>query len=212
MKTIRARIIAPALLFAVALFGSTSVLALSLPGISESGAPAFMNNVRVHLAPNGMLRIMGRGNQAFSLDTGSGMMVGAGGKYTLTARFDDQGSLLSGNVSISGMMDVLGITKPNTLLMSAELTAANLVDDPYLWGFNTTNIWCSPDLMLECTMSESVYVALSKAFNGEFGSNFVAMGLATTTVPVPAAVWMFGSALGLLGWIRRRACLRGKLA
>jgi hypothetical protein len=28
--------------------------------------------------------------------------------------------------------------------------------------------------------------------------------IATTTVPVPAAVWLFGSALGLLGWMRRR--------
>jgi len=24
-------------------------------------------------------------------------------------------------------------------------------------------------------------------------------------VPVPAAVWLFGSALGLLGWVRRRS-------
>lgn len=27
----------------------------------------------------------------------------------------------------------------------------------------------------------------------------------TDTVPVPAAAWLFGSALGLLGWVRRRA-------
>ena len=26
-----------------------------------------------------------------------------------------------------------------------------------------------------------------------------------TVVPVPAAVWLFASALGLMGWIRRRA-------
>ncbi len=28
---------------------------------------------------------------------------------------------------------------------------------------------------------------------------------AVSTVPVPAAVWLFGSSLGLLGWLRRRA-------
>jgi hypothetical protein len=26
-----------------------------------------------------------------------------------------------------------------------------------------------------------------------------------TTVPVPGTIWLFGSALGLLGWMRRRA-------
>jgi hypothetical protein len=93
-------------------------------------------------------------------------------------------------------------------LMSADLTAAHLVDDPNLWGFNTTNIFCNPDLMLECTDSESVYLALSNAFSGEFGSNFMSKGIAVTTVPVPAAAWLFGSALGLLGWTRRR-CIGG---
>jgi len=32
-----------------------------------------------------------------------------------------------------------------------------------------------------------------------------AMVFTTTPVPVPAAAWLFGSALGLLGWMRRRA-------
>jgi len=36
------------------------------------------------------------------------------------------------------------------------------------------------------------------------GSDFDAVG-AIPTIPVPAAVWLFGSALGLLGWVRRRA-------
>lgn len=39
----------------------------------------------------------------------------------------------------------------------------------------------------------------------ETGSNSsYVMALTTAVVPVPAAVWLFGSALGLLGWMRRK--------
>jgi hypothetical protein len=34
---------------------------------------------------------------------------------------------------------------------------------------------------------------------------FVTGGAAVEVVPVPAAVWLFGSALGILGWARRQA-------
>lgn len=36
------------------------------------------------------------------------------------------------------------------------------------------------------------------------GSDFDAVGAIQTVIPVPAAVWLFGSALGLLGWVRRK--------
>lgn len=192
----------------ITFFGHTSAFAYSLPGITPSGSPAFTNNVRVHLNPQGRLKVIGAANQTFSLDTGSETLIGTGGLYMLNAQIGEDGSLISGSITLRGMMSQLGIHQPQTLLMSADLTAANLVDDPNLWGFNTTNIFCNPDLMLNCTNSESVYLALSNAFSGEFGSNFMSKGIAVTTVPVPAAVWLFGSALGLLGWIRRR-CIGG---
>jgi hypothetical protein len=31
-----------------------------------------------------------------------------------------------------------------------------------------------------------------------------AMKFSVNVIPVPAAVWLFGSALGMLGWMRRR--------
>ena len=44
------------------------------------------------------------------------------------------------------------------------------------------------------------------SFIGETNNNsLVYMTLNSTVIPVPAAVWLFGSALGLLGWIRRRS-------
>lgn len=207
MSKITAGFITFASVLVLTLLGQPSAFAFALPGITPSGSPAFTNNVRVHLNPQGRLRVIGAANQTFSLDTASDTYVGTGGLYMLNAKIGDDGSLISGSVTLRGMISQLGIDRPQTLLMSADLTAANLVDDPYLWGFNTTNIFCNAILdafVGGCTDKESVYLSLSKAFNGDLSRNFMSKGIAITTIPVPAAVWLFGSALGLLGWARRR--------
>jgi hypothetical protein len=183
---------------------SSNAFALSLPGITPSGSPAFGNGVKVTLNPhNGTIKATGR--KDFLLDTGSGVLNGTSGSYSLQVNFDkkDQGKFLGGSVSLKGAIDALGIRK-NTLLMTADIIGFNILDDDFLWGFNTTNIFCSPELLLNCTNSESVYIELDSAFDQMFQRNFKTTGFATTTVPVPAAVWLFGSALGLLGWVRRR--------
>jgi hypothetical protein len=41
-------------------------------------------------------------------------------------------------------------------------------------------------------------------FNEHIGDSFTVVGGAITAVPIPAAIWLFGSALGALGWVRRR--------
>ena len=40
-------------------------------------------------------------------------------------------------------------------------------------------------------------------FSGGQGTNYVFF----TPIPIPAAVWLFGSALGVMGWMRRRATI-----
>ena len=40
-------------------------------------------------------------------------------------------------------------------------------------------------------------------FNG--GADLAFRTYSAAAVPVPAAVWLFGSALGLLGWMRRKS-------
>jgi hypothetical protein len=48
--------------------------------------------------------------------------------------------------------------------------------------------------------------SLPENFVGGFNNRpFVMDNLVVQSVPVPAAVWLFGSALGLLGWMRRRS-------
>ncbi len=47
---------------------------------------------------------------------------------------------------------------------------------------------------------DSFQLQTQTANNSIYKVNFT-----TAVVPVPAAVWLFGSALGLLGWVRRRA-------
>lgn len=46
-------------------------------------------------------------------------------------------------------------------------------------------------------------VASAQSGSAAFDIDFVLGSPSVTAVPVPAAAWLFGSALGLLGWIRR---------
>jgi hypothetical protein len=63
--------------------------------------------------------------------------------------------------------------------------------------------------------TETVFAALATGNTGTYlqtdgdgfqytGSGVISQQIRTNTVPVPAAVWLFGSALGGLGWMRRR--------
>ena len=111
-------------------------------------------------------------------------------------------------MSISGSIDGSGFQE----LMTADLAGPYAQIDNLI-GFNTENIVCSA--VIEgligpggCTESEVVYFALDYNKDGkifDFSKNQNFKGTAFTSVPVPAAVWLFGSGLlGLTGIARKR--------
>jgi hypothetical protein len=117
-----------------------------------------------------------------------------------------QDSILTGNLSISGKIDSLNASG---LLMTANLTgvydqAGKLV------GFNTEDIECSAAINAAiggggCTEAEVVYFSLDKMLDLNAKHSQKIYGTAYTSVPVPAAVWLFGSGmLGLVGILRRK--------
>jgi hypothetical protein len=193
-----------------------SVSAFSLDGIPTSGKPSFWNNVTVDMndngSNNGQARVNIKGRGDFVFKDGQSNWLGENVIFKLQAFYNDAGDFLSGDIQIKGGIAGLGIDK-GTLLMNADLIGWNLTQDTSgangwskLWGFATDNIVCSPLLLVECTTTESVYVKLDgDGFDGDFANGrYLTGGFAVTTVPVPAAAWLFGSALGLLGWVRSR--------
>jgi len=179
---------------------------LDLPNdtIGASGSPAFYNEVKINMNDNtGRLQIKGSGD--FFFEYGDSIYAGEKLFYKLVADYDSDGNISSGTVRIRGAIPDLGIPKVRDL-MTAEIDEWNLHDDPNLWAFRTRNIVCTALFPFDCSTSESVYVLLpGSGFDGDFDNGkFISAGFAVTTVPLPAAAWLFGSALGLLGWARRR--------
>jgi hypothetical protein len=55
---------------------------------------------------------------------------------------------------------------------------------------------------------DPTFTSFTADFIGETANNslvFATLNSGGVLIPVPAAVWLFGSALGLLGWIRKRS-------
>jgi len=106
--------------------------------------------------------------------------------------------------------DVVGTATNNdnlsemaTLNGSAFATGANhWVSDPIsispLFGMTANDVAWRIDITLTADTDAIGEIAIIEADR---------IIVSASTVPVPAAVWLFGSALGLLGWIRRKATL-----
>jgi hypothetical protein len=91
----------------------------------------------------------------------------------------------NGSFSISGVQ-VGGIINDPQVFGSYELAGYNW--DTYLAGGNFDEI-----------------TSLTIAYSGLSAGGFYFDNVVVNAVPIPAAVWLFGSALAGLGWIRRKS-------
>jgi len=187
---------------------STSALAagIGIPGsdIPLSGNPSFTHTVTVR-ANNGDWTISS--HNGFILQTPGGTWNGTG-NYRVNVSFNDVGEFVSGDLTITGKIPDLGIKQ--STLVTADLNAFDFdIDfDNTLIGFGTTNIVCT--WTTSCTNNESIWITLDSIYGDDPNARFRTSGTAITTVPLPAAVWLFGSGLAFLGATARPRRRRNK--
>ena len=201
---------------------------LSAYGIGPASWTNFENNVKVKVVKKGkkgakgtLLKVTGKKGSGnfFNLEPVDNFSI-KGNSYKLMARFDVDGNLISGKKS---KVTIKGTIKTKKGEVSGKLLTASLGDlldgSGYafagtLIGFNTYNLRChavidsvSPG---GCEDGKPAYISLDKSFK-DVTKKFKSAGLAVTgsadisAVPVPAAVWLFGSGLfGVIGLGQRR--------
>lgn len=177
-----------------------------LEGTVEGSFPYFDNVVAVKAgtANDGTVKIQAKGYKGslsnyLVLDPETILPVEKM-KYSLSAQI--QGGELSGKVSVSGSVNGEKISMKADLLGGWDKNA-----DGSLLGFDTANMVCTgPDSFTSlCSTGEVVYLNLLEGISYDPGTKVSTAGRALTSVPVPAAAWLFGSGLvGLIAVSRRR--------
>jgi len=96
------------------------------------------------------------------------------------------------DVTTIGFHLLMGVGSPAGLLAYAYLDEANIEIT-----YELTN--------LQLGIGDPNWPTGYGSGNGNWNIQIDPTGIVETVVPVPAAAWLFGSSLGLLGWMRRKA-------
>jgi len=167
----------------------------------------YHNGITVSSGVPGISVVKAENAGAFTFyDLGFNPHEGTNGTFNLEAFFNDQGDLIGGTVTITGAIADIGIDSPE-LLMSADLIGFNSNNENTLIGFATTNVVCNVVYADDCWLNESVYLTTNAPLDIDDlnGSTVTRQFIASyTTVPVPASVWLLGSALGMMAAAARR--------
>ena len=119
----------------------------------------------------------------------------AGQQYSIA--FDLSGSNNPDLTSINNPIKEMDVTVFGSDSVSV-LTMSQLIEDTSGWDGNFTSI--SMSFVADGSQSTIKFVGTNSGWNGFYIDN-----VDVSVVPIPAAMWLFGSALGLMGWMRRKA-------
>lgn len=125
-------------------------------------------------------------------------VVTPGAEVTIT--FDARGSTANGGVAFAEFFSEIdgGGVSSSEILGGAPLA---LDADPMVWTTFTFTAIAGADVSGGVTLQ---FAAICGAVV-DCVSDIYFDNVSMSAVPVPAALWLFGSALGMLGWTRRRA-------
>lgn len=183
----------------------------SLPGLIEGSFPFFYQQVNVRYKQskkNDKFRIKARflkrsPDSSLYVDPEDVLAIS---KTKLKFKAKVKNGVAIGRIKIKGRIDKLDIKDK---LMTAELEGRWAADGTLI-GFNTKNIQCHAaiDAYLGgdgCTANEVIYLNLLDPIGPDAGERKIrTSGIAVTSVPVPAAAWLFGSGLIALATAARR--------
>ncbi|TFG86588.1 MAG: hypothetical protein E4H19_05190 [Chromatiales bacterium] len=144
-----------------------------------------------------VLKVFGFGGvyQQFAASAGQ---TWDGGAWALNDSFDLMGGGQVAAVNIEWIA-ADGITSLGAVL-GPTITAATPAD---IWNFLTVSgVAIAGTSFARLVLITGDFLPGGQAGAPRFDDAFM---LERVAIPVPAAVWLFGSALGMLGWIRRKA-------
>ncbi len=128
---------------------------------------------------------------------------------------------VAADVSITGAHTIALVTATPAILHNSGNAVAGIVDGVGITSYvgfivdgagGTTNNFFDSSIEIPSVGQSLLTTNLPQSINGQASINsgdsqywLVDSSVTISTVPVPAAVWLFGSGLGLLGWMRRKA-------